>query len=446
MNDDIDDVDDKRTDIAQSNRLRGHFDALKLTKANLIFLFLIVSVICFYIYVVLWGDIPFSQSSDDVREVPIATEPIPTASVVISTPLTKGTDRDVMLADAAVSARLDDEITSGEAGNGEGTRIITGFSAEGEDDSGVFNLDGLQPIDFYDPSLDGGVAVSESYFQGGDFDVGSGSPEKPPAVPERAPARGESYSIPEAWGSELKIISRSPAPQTYNRPKSSKKATSTKPSAEVVTAAVPVPVGDGSTLSALASQTSATEKIATGLYTRAYAINIHALNSDVSGTAILEIISQGPLKGSRLSASYERVQWTDLIRLRVTSLTLLSGQTVPVNAIVLDGETSLAAVSGDVDNHYLYRYGWWGFGSTLAGLGSGVESYASTSTISSGGVIETSADLNPTEKALVAFGSIGSEIGTVMQQNLQRPPTITLEPYQELGVFFLEDVLVTREP
>ena len=434
-----DDVDDTRSDIAQRNRFANHFDSLKLTKTSFIVLGSIMSVTLFYIYIVLGGHIPGSSSSGDGAIVPVATETISTEST-LSTALPDDVDEDILLLNNIASARVEGAIESGQAGDGDGTRIITGLLDEGNDNSGALNLDGLQPIDSYDPSLDG--SASETFVED-DFDVDLVvvSPEAPEPVSVRPAARESGYSVPESLGSELGIIARPPVPQTYNRAKSSPRAVSKRVPSEVATAAV----NDGSVAPGAASQTAVTEKIATGLYTRAYAVNIHALNSDVSGSAILEIISQGPLKGSRLSASYERVQWTDLIRLRVTSLTLLSGQTVPVNAIVLDGETSLAAVSGDVDNHYLYRYGWWGFGSTLAGLGAGVESYASTSTISSGGVIETAADLNATEKALVAFGSIGSEIGTVLQQNLQRPPTITLEPYQELGVFFLEDVLVTRE-
>ena len=437
-----DDIDDKRTDIAQPNRFSRHLKGLKLTKVSFIVLGSIMSVTLIYIYIVLGGHIPGSSSSGDGAIVPVATETISTEST-LSTALPDDVDEDILLLNNIASARVEGAIESGQAGDGDGTRIITGLLDEGNDNSGALNLDGLQPIDSYDPSLDG--SASETFVED-DFDVDLVvvSPEAPEPVSVRPAARESGYSVPESLGSELGIIARPPVPQTYNRAKSSPRAVSKRVLSEVATAAVPV--NDGSVAPGAASQTAVTEKIATGLYTRAYAVNIHALNSDVSGSAILEIISQGPLKGSRLNASYERVQWTDLIRLRVTSLTLLSGQTVAVNAIVLDGETSLAAVSGDVDNHYLYRYGWWGFGSTLAGLGAGVESYASTSTISSGGVIETAADLNPTEKALVAFGSIGSEIGTVLQQNLQRPPTITLEPYQELGVFFLEDVLVTREP
>tara|TARA_B110000093_G_scaffold75054_1_gene81623 strand:+ start:2020 stop:3339 length:1320 start_codon:yes stop_codon:yes gene_type:complete len=437
-----DDIDDKRTDIAQPNRFSRHLKGLKLTKVSFIVLGSIMSVTLIYIYIVLGGHIPGSSSSGDGARVPVATETISTESTP-STALSDDVDEEVLSLNDTASARMEGDINSGRAASGAGTRITTSLLDDDAADLGVFNLDGLEPIDVYEPDLDRGD--SESFFES-DFDVDLVvvSPEALPPVSVRPAAREAGSSVPESLGSELGIIARPPVPQTYNRAKSSPRAVSKRVLSEVATAAVPV--NDGSVAPGAASQTAVTEKIATGLYTRAYAVNIHALNSDVSGSAILEIISQGPLKGSRLSASYERVQWTDLIRLRVTSLTLLSGQTVPVNAIVLDGETSLAAVSGDVDNHYLYRYGWWGFGSTLAGLGAGVESYASTSTISSGGVIETAADLNATEKALVAFGSIGSEIGTVLQQNLQRPPTITLEPYQELGVFFLEDVLVTREP
>jgi len=186
------------------------------------------------------------------------------------------------------------------------------------------------------------------------------------------------------------------------------------------------------------------QQIAQGMFTTVYAHNLNALNSDVPGDVVLEIISTGPMEGARLRASYELLEWTELVRLRASEMTLKSGDSVPVDVIILDPETTLEAVSGEIDHHYLSRYGWWGLGTMLSSISAGITSYSSTTVVDNGTIVQSSDPLNTREKALVTAGEFGSEVAEILKRNLSRPITYTKEPYQEMGVFFMSDVFLPK--
>jgi hypothetical protein len=432
------DVDSARGDVSTTKgAFLEQFASLKLTKLNYFFILVSLCVTTSAAYFLFVGHSP-SVGQAPTGPTPTETIPVEPGNV---TPLDSSVDGDLRETNEIASSKLENEIQNNTAPSGAGTRIVTDVFDANQVGEG-YNLDGLEEIYPYEPSLDdfgGGsfyqepLDVSEDEGQGNSPSTSSRPPPKT-AVTDEAQEQAQ-FAV-------IQRIAEAPSPKIYTRKKAQKPKDDEKPleSTQPPSASAlgaderPTGVPDGS------------ERIASGLYTNVYAVNIHALNSDISGSAILEVISEGALKGARLNASYERLEWTDLMRLSVTSMTLKSGERVSVNAIVLDAQTSLAAISGEVDNHYLYRYGWWGVGSTLSSLGAGVEAYSSTATLTNGGVVQSASDLNATEKALVAAGSVGSDIGEVMKKNLDRPPTITLEPYQEFGVFFIDDVFIKAAP
>ncbi|MDA8663417.1 hypothetical protein N9L66_00455 [Porticoccaceae bacterium] len=436
-------TDAPRNDI-KGNRFSRQLKALNLSPKSVVFLVSISVLSMAFVIFALTGGHSASSGGTEPSSGPEASEVITTQPSVSVAALSSDAPDDVLQANEKVSEEVRRKVESNRAKSGEGSRIMTTTVGSEAEVEGQASLYGLEEILKFEPAPDD--AVAESFFEEV-IETAQQAPQTSMTRSSRAAAvdheRAEAERM-KALESTVTLLARPPTPVTYVR-KSVKTSETNRDNLKGGNRPSSRPNNENGLESLALAPTEPRQgkRVATGLYTQVYAVNIHALNSDISGSTVLEVISEGPLKGARLNASYERVEWTDMIRLRASSMTLKSGEVVQVNAIILDAQTSLAAISGEVDNHYLFRYGWWGVGSTLSSLGKGVEAYSSTTTLSSSGIITSGSDLNATEKAVVAAGSIGSDIGEVMQKNLNRPPTITLEPYQELGVFFIDDVLIT---
>ena len=161
-----------------------------------------------------------------------------------------------------------------------------------------------------------------------------------------------------------------------------------------------------------------------------------ALNSDVGGPVSLTI-RNGRLRGAQLLGKFERKE--EWLRMDLNKL-VTSSETVGVEAIGLDMNTTLNAVEGKVDRHIMYRYGWWGVGSVLAAIGKAAESNADKTVFATEGVIVENMKSETSRETKIALGSLGQDIGDVMQDRINRPITVSVKVGDEIGVFFLDDV------
>lgn len=160
-----------------------------------------------------------------------------------------------------------------------------------------------------------------------------------------------------------------------------------------------------------------------------------ALNSDVGGPASLTI-HNGKLRGARLIGGFERKE--EWLRLEFNKLVMPS-ETVSVSAIGLDLDTSLNAVSGNVDRHVMYRYGWWGLGTVLSAIGKASAANTNSTAIVSDGVVSQSTARDSSREIKMMLGALGEEVGDVMRERINRPITVSLKSGDEVGVFFLDD-------
>lgn len=202
-------------------------------------------------------------------------------------------------------------------------------------------------------------------------------------------------------------------------------------------AAVPDGLNDDRDLSA--DNTSSTKSCAipgVRAGTRVMATADMAVNSDVGGPISLTI-RNGRLRGSQLIGSFERKE--EWLRLELSTL-VGPDETISTSAIGLDLGTTLNAVSGKVDRHTLYRYGWWGVGTTLSAIGKAATANTNTTSYVSDGVVTESSSKDTAREIKMAVGSLGEELGEVMRERINRPITVSLKVDDEVGVFFLEDV------
>lgn len=163
------------------------------------------------------------------------------------------------------------------------------------------------------------------------------------------------------------------------------------------------------------------------------------INSDEQ-SPILATIVQGPLKGSKLLGQFSRVDKKVVLSFNVLSVPSLPNS-MTVNAVAIDADTARTAISSDVDNHYLLRYGTLFASSFVAGLGEAVLQSGSTTVDSTFG---TSTTQNPTtsatEKGLIALGNVGNQYSRILAQNFNRPPTVKVESGTGIGILLMSDL------
>ncbi|WP_153785232.1 DotG/IcmE/VirB10 family protein [Pseudomonas sp. EMN2] len=163
---------------------------------------------------------------------------------------------------------------------------------------------------------------------------------------------------------------------------------------------------------------------------------ITAANSDIGGEVFVEILN-GPLRLHRMIGAFEKKE--DWLRVEFKSLV---GKSDPraVKAIGLDLETSLNAVAGDVDNHTLYRYGWWGIGAAMKAVGKAAQSNTNTETVFVGDNVVQNTTKDSARELKMMIGSLGESMGDVFTNRINRPSTISLKVNDQMGIVFMTDV------
>ena len=161
-----------------------------------------------------------------------------------------------------------------------------------------------------------------------------------------------------------------------------------------------------------------------------------AANSDIGGEVIVEILN-GPLREHRMIGGFDKKE--DWLRVDFKSLVGKSDPR-PVKAIGLDLETSLNAVAGDVDNHTLYRYGWWGVGAAMKAVGKAAQSNTNTETVYVGDSVVQNTTRDSARELKMLIGSLGESMGDVFTSRINRPSTISLKVNDQMGIVFMTDV------
>lgn len=171
-----------------------------------------------------------------------------------------------------------------------------------------------------------------------------------------------------------------------------------------------------------------------------------SINSD-EDSPILATIVQGKLKGAQLIGSMTLSENTGRVIIKFNKLSLPSKKnTIDVEIVAIDPESARTALSSEVDNHYLLRYGSLFASSFLEGVsdavsGQGTETATTPNFI--GGI--TTITKQPTEKStqqivMSGLAKVGKKWGEQIGPNFERKPTVTVESGASMGLLFTNDV------
>ena len=120
------------------------------------------------------------------------------------------------------------------------------------------------------------------------------------------------------------------------------------------------------------------------------------------------------------------------------------GKTIGCDGVVVAPDTMEAAVASGVDEHYLSRFILPAAAAFVQGLGQALATTSNTTAVLSPfGGATTSTNLNFHQQLGVAAGAAAGQIGTVLNQEAPKGPTISLDANVGVGVIFLADVKQT---
>lgn len=176
-----------------------------------------------------------------------------------------------------------------------------------------------------------------------------------------------------------------------------------------------------------------------------FAVLDTAVNSDYVDSPVMATIVDGKYKGGKLLGKIVTTKGVsgqlDRVSLNFTIMNMNDwDQSKTVTAYAIDPDTARNVMASSVDYHYMMRYGAMMATSFLQGYAQALQTSGATTTSFLGGGSATNAQLSPIQKITVGLGQIGTNLGSVTQNYVNRPPTVRVDSGVGLGILFMTDL------
>ena len=168
-----------------------------------------------------------------------------------------------------------------------------------------------------------------------------------------------------------------------------------------------------------------------------YAHPILSLSSDEASPAVFQADS-GPIAGDRMLGTFSKE--SNRLIIHISSI-VHNGENISCDGVVTAPDTMEASVASQVDEHYVSRFILPAAAAFVQGLGQALATTSnSVAVLSPLGGATTSTNLNFHQQLGVAAGAAAQQIGSTLNQETPRGPTISLEANVSVGVMFLSNV------
>lgn len=166
---------------------------------------------------------------------------------------------------------------------------------------------------------------------------------------------------------------------------------------------------------------------------------ISGLNSDTPGPVLAQIVS-GKLKGARLMGEMKASD--SGIVIQFTKLSMIGQpKTFEINAYAIDPNTTSTSLASNVNNHYFLRYGLGLAAAFVSGYGEAVSNQGTTTTVGAmGNVTQTQGNLDNAQITKSAFGKVGQKLGSEIDKDSNKAPTVTVNAGSPLGILVMSDL------
>ncbi len=169
-----------------------------------------------------------------------------------------------------------------------------------------------------------------------------------------------------------------------------------------------------------------------------FAVLDTGINSDNLNSPVMAHIVTGPLKGAKLMGQFSRSDTKVQLQFNIANIPSVTNS-VGISAVAIDQNTAQTAVSGNVNNHYLLRYGSMFASAFVSGISDAMQSGGSA-VYGPGFVWRTHDKLNTAQQVAAGLGNVGQEYSQNMSQNFNRAPTVKIPGGTGIGVLLMSDM------
>lgn len=167
-------------------------------------------------------------------------------------------------------------------------------------------------------------------------------------------------------------------------------------------------------------------------------------NSDVPSVVLGQMVS-GPLKGWKILGNFTVLDDIEMIGVTFNTAVNEDGDQYDIDAIMLDPDTGLAAMSTDVDHRYLKRIILPSAAVFVEGFASAIADTGQTTVTISGETVATEeAEADSEEQIATGVSEAGTKIAEFLDDEGDVPIKIIIEAGTPIGIFFAENVLDTE--
>ena len=177
-----------------------------------------------------------------------------------------------------------------------------------------------------------------------------------------------------------------------------------------------------------------------------YAVNTYKVNTDLNTKLVFNLF--GVERGSKLykGTAHGQVELVyDYIVVNFTKICPVQGECIPFEGVGVDPGTSEAAIDGDIDRHFWYRFAGLSLAALFQGAAEAVESSKErTEQTDEFGKTVTYSGLDTDKLLISSTGVLAETLGGIFTENVSRPYTGTIEKDEEIGIFLMEDLIIKK--
>ncbi len=164
-------------------------------------------------------------------------------------------------------------------------------------------------------------------------------------------------------------------------------------------------------------------------------------NSDVPSVVLAEMVS-GPLKGWKLLGSFQPHEDIEMISVSFDTAVNKDGDQYQIEATMLDPDSTLAAMSTEVDHRYIRRVVLPAAAAFVEGFASAIaDSGRTTVTVTGETVVQEDQEASDDQEVATGVQEAGDKISEFLDDAGDVPIRIIIAAGTPIGIFFTENVV-----
>lgn len=164
-------------------------------------------------------------------------------------------------------------------------------------------------------------------------------------------------------------------------------------------------------------------------------------NSDVESTVLAQMVS-GPLKGWKLLGEFTVMEDINMLAITFSTAVNDEGKQHDIEAIMLDPDSTLAAMRSDINHRYLQRIIFPAAAAFIDGFAQAIAESGRTSvTVSGETVIEEEEEKSDDQEVATGVEEAASEVREILDEMGDVPVQIIIEAGTPIGIFFTDNVV-----